>query len=295
MTVPNIQTPGFGTAQTYAVRRFGAPLKVKLSLPPLLWLAVFYALPLALIVVVSSAARGTYGGLLWDLSLKSYLRFFDPLYLGVLARSIGVAAFTTFICVVLAFPISWQMTRLSKRGQQIMVLLILIPFWTNVLVRLYAWMFLLGSSGPFNSVLMRLGLPPLEFLYTWKAVLLGFVYGALPFMILPLYASLEKIDKSLIEAAHDLYASSWQVFLRVILPLSKPGLVAGSVLVFASIPCDFVTPDIMGGSKYALMGNLIQQQYLVVRDWPFGSALALIQMLVIGGGLIVYLRQEQSA
>ncbi|MBI5243970.1 MAG: ABC transporter permease [Elusimicrobia bacterium] len=272
-------------------------LKARLSLPPLLWLAVFYALPLGLIILVSSAARGTYGGILWSLSFKSYLRFFDPLYLGVLARSIAVAALSTVLCVLLGFPISWWMARLGKRGQQIMVLLILIPFWTNVLVRLYAWMFLLGSSGPFNSLALRSGLlrAPLEVLYTWKAVLLGFVYGQLPFMILPLYASLEKIDKSLIEAARDLYASSWQVFRRVILPLSKPGLVAGSVLVFASIPCDFVTPDLMGGSKYALMGNLIQQQYLVVRDWPFGSALSLIQMLVIGAGLLLYLRQEQSA
>ena len=272
-------------------------LRARLSLPPLLWLAVFYVLPLVLIILVSSAARGTYGGILWSLSLKSYARFFDTLYLGVLARSIGVAVLSTFICVLLGFPISWWMARLPARGQQLMVLLILIPFWTNILVRLYAWMFLLGSQGPLNSTAMKLGLlhKPWEILYTWKAVLLGFVYGQLPFMILPLYASLEKIDKSLIEAAHDLYASSWQVFWRVILPLSKPGLVAGSVLVFASIPCDFVTPDLMGGSKYAMMGNLIQQQYLVVRDWPFGSALSLIQMLVIGAGLLIYLRQEQSA
>ena len=272
-------------------------LKTRLSLPPLLWLAVFYALPLALIILVSSAARGTYGGILWSMSLKSYARFFDLLYLGVLARSIGIAVISTAVCVVLGFPISWWMARLPTRGQQLMVLLILIPFWTNILVRLYAWMFLLGGQGLLNSLAIKLGIlhQPIEILYTWKAILLGFVYGQLPFMILPLYASLEKIDKNLIEAANDLYASPWQVFWRVILPLSKPGLVAGSVLVFASIPCDFVTPDLMGGSKYAMMGNLIQQQYLVVRDWPFGSALSLIQMLVIGAGLLIYLRQEQSA
>jgi len=272
-------------------------LKARLSFPPLLWLAVFYALPLALIIVVSSAARGTYGGILWSMSIESYARFFDMLYLGVLARSIAIALISTAVCVVLGFPISWWMARLPTRGQQLMVLLILIPFWTNILVRLYAWMFLLGGQGLLNSLAIKLGIlhRPIEILYTWKAILLGFVYGQLPFMILPLYASLEKIDNNLIEAANDLYASPWQVFWRVILPLSRPGLVAGSVLVFASIPCDFVTPDLMGGSKYAMMGNLIQQQYLVVRDWPFGSALSLIQMLVIGAGLLIYLRQEQSA
>jgi spermidine/putrescine transport system permease protein len=249
------------------------------------------------ILRVSLSPGGQSGGACRGWSLESWVRFFDPLYLGVLLRSTAAAALTTVLCAGLAFPISWWMSRLSRRAQSAAVLLILIPFWTNILVRLYSWMFLLGCAGPLNSAALKLGLlsRPLEILYSRKAVLLGFVYGQLPFMILPLYASLEKIDPCLLEAARDLYASSWQVFRRVVLPLSRPGLVAGSVIVFASIPCDFVTPDLMGGAKFAIMGNLIEQQYLVVRDWSFGSALSLIQMLVIGAGLWVYLRTEPSS
>ncbi|MEK7656137.1 MAG: ABC transporter permease [Elusimicrobiota bacterium] len=272
-------------------------LKSRLSLPAFLWLGVFFILPLLHILLVSFSARGPYGGVRWGLGLGNYLRLSDPLYLVLFLRSLAVAGVSTLLCAALAFPISWWMARLPRPWQGISVLLILIPFWTNILVRLYAWIFILGRSGLFNKAAQALGLisAPWEILYTKEAILLGLVYGHLPFMILPLYAAMEKIDKGLIEAARDLYASSWQVFLRVILPLSKPGLVAGAALVFASIPCDFVTPDLLGGAKNMMLGNLIQQQYLTARDWPFGSAVSLMAMVVIGAGVMVYLRQESAS
>ena len=272
-------------------------LKSRLSLPAFLWLGLFFLLPLLLILLVSFSARGPYGGVRWGLSPGNYLRLSDPLYLVLFLRSLAVAGAATLLCAALAFPISWWMARLPRPWQGISVLLILIPFWTNILVRLYAWIFILGRSGLFNKAAQALGLisAPWEILYTKEAILLGLVYGHLPFMILPLYAAMEKIDKGLIEAARDLYASSWEVFLRVILPLSKPGLVAGAALVFASIPCDFITPDLLGGAKNMMLGNLIQQQYLTARDWPFGSAVSLMAMVVIGAGVMVYLRQESAS
>lgn len=272
-------------------------IKLRLLLPALAWLAAFFLLPLALIVVISVLTRGPYGGVLWDLSLESWRRLGDPLYAPVLFRSLGWAAFCTVLCAVLAFPISYWMARLPKRWQNGALLLVLIPFWTNILVRLYAWMFILGRAGIVNSAAQAVGLSegPWEILFTQKSVVLGLVYGHLPFMILPLYASLEKIDWALVEAARDLYASPLQVLRRVILPLAKPGLTAGAILVFVSIPCDFATPDLLGGAKNMMVGNLVQQQYLTARDWPFGSALSLLLMVTIGLGVAAYMRQERSA
>ncbi|MFA6030684.1 MAG: ABC transporter permease [Elusimicrobiota bacterium] len=277
------------------MRRLSA--RLRLFIPPFSWVAVFYVFPLLLILVVSFAARGQWGGVRWEFHPANYARLLDPLYLKVFARSLVLTSAATLLCAVLAFPISWWMARLPRGRREVALLLVLIPFWTNILVRLYAWMFILGRGGLLNSLLVASGLvsEPLPILYTREAVLLGLVYGQLPFMVLPLYAALEKIDVALLEAARDLYATPWQAFRRVVLPLSKPGLVAGCILVFASTLCDFVTPDLLGGARVALIGNLIQGQYLVVRDWPFGSALALAEMALIGGGLVLYLRAEKAA
>jgi spermidine/putrescine transport system permease protein len=271
------------------------PLKLRLLLPGLLWLAVFYLLPMLLLGAVSLATRGK-DGIAWGLTPTNLLRFFEPLYLKVFLRSVLLAGVATFLCAALSFPLSWWMAGLKRPWRDIVVLLVLIPFWTNILVRLYAWMFILGYGGLLNTALLHLGLldKPLQVLFTRPAVLLGLVYGQLPFMVLPLYATLEKIDPSLIDAARDLYATPLQVFRKVLLPLSLPGLVAGSVLVFTCILCDFVTPDLLGGAKQAMIGNVIAQQYLVVRDWPFGSALSIIQMLLAGAGALIFLRHERS-
>ncbi|MFA6093615.1 MAG: ABC transporter permease [Elusimicrobiota bacterium] len=273
------------------------PARWRLLCAPLAWVGIFYLLPLILLVLVSLSSRGPFGGVQWGFHPSNYLRVADPLYLAVFSRSLLLTLSATFLCAVIAFPISWWMARLPVRRQELALLFVLIPFWTNILVRLYAWMFLLGRAGFINTLLLRLGIvdAPLSILYTQGAVLLGLVYGQLPLMILPLYAALERIDPSLLEAAKDLYASPRQAFFRVILPLSKPGLAAGSVLVFSSVLCDFVTPDLLGGARNALVGNLIQQQYLVARDWPFGSAFALAQMLLIGAGLWIGTRTEKPA
>jgi spermidine/putrescine transport system permease protein len=269
----------------------------RLFLPALSWLCVFFALPLALIVLVSFAGRGQYGGAEARLDFSSYLRLADGLYLKVFLRSFALAALNTAVCAVLAFPLSYWMARQPKRRQSLLVLLVLIPFWTNVLVRLYAWVFILGRSGPLNAAGMAAGLlkEPAELLFTWRAILIGLVYEHLPFMILPLYAALEKVDWALVDAARDLYATPWRAFTRVVLPLSRPGLVAGGILVFVWTLGDFVTPDLLGGGKNIMVGNLIQQQYLVLRDWPFGSAMSLFLMALVCGGLALYLRQERAA
>lgn len=268
----------------------------RLGWPALAWLSVFLGLPLGLIAAVSLAAKGPYGGVAWALSAGAYGRLLDSLYIGVFARSLGLAALNTVLCAVLGFPVAYWMARSSKRMQGALVLAVLIPFWTNVLVRLYAWMFILGRSGPFNSALTALGGgEPMELLFTPGAVVLGLVYEHLPFMILPLYATLEKLDWALVDAARDLYATPRQAFLKVTLPLARPGLTAGAILTFVWTLGDFVTPDILGGSKVVMAGNLIHQQYLVLRDWPFGSALSLGLMAVVGAGLVAAKRQEARA
>lgn len=257
----------------------------RLGLPALAWLAVFLGLPMALIAAVSLASRGPYGGVEWRFAVSAYGRLFDALYIGVFARSLALAALNTALCAVLAFPIAYWIARSPKRVQSALVLAVLIPFWTNVLVRLYAWMFILGRSGPFGA----------DILFTPGAVVLGLVYEHLPFMILPLYATLEKLDWSLVDAAQDLYATPAQAFFKVTLPLARPGLAAGAILTFVWTLGDFVTPDILGGSKVVMAGNLIHQQYLVLRDWPFGSALSFGLMAVVAAGLVAARRQEAGA
>ena len=172
----------------------------------------------------------------------------------------------------------------------------MIPFWTNFLVRTYAWMFILRTEGLMNTVLMNLGLvaSPVEILYTDGAILIGLVYGYLPFMVLPLYAALARLDYSLVEAAWDLYASAWNVFWRVILPLTKPGVIAGCILVFIPSLGAFITPDLLGGARTMMLGNLIQHEYLVVRDWPFGSAISFVLMALVLLGMMVYLEVDRG-
>jgi spermidine/putrescine transport system permease protein len=200
------------------------------------------------------------------------------------------------LCLALGFPLAYYMAQLSAQRQGLWVLLIIIPFWTNFLVRTYAWMFLLRADGVMNTLLLGLGLieHPIEILYSDAAVLIGLVYGYLPFMVLPLYAVLARLDRAVVEAASDLYASGWQVFRRVILPLTKPGVVAGCLLVFIPSVGAFITPDLLGGAKTMMIGNLIQHEYLVVRDWPLGSALSFVLMAVVLIGMMIYIRSARA-
>jgi spermidine/putrescine transport system permease protein len=263
-----------------------------LVLPPAITLIVLFGVPLLLVLAVSFASRGTYGGIEWIGTLTNYTSIADQLYLMIFWRSLWLAVATTAICLIMGFPMAYAIARAPKRWQGILLLLVIIPFWTNFLVRTYAWMFILRTEGLLNTVLMSLGLihEPLNILFTDWAVLIGLVYGYLPFMVLPLYAALERLDPSLIEAAWDLYAKPVQVFTRVVLPLSKPGVIAGCVLVFIPSLGAYVTPDLLGGARTMMIGNLIQHQYLVVRDWPFGSALSFVLMAGVLAAVLYYLR-----
>ena len=251
-----------------------------LLFPTLFVLAVFFCLPLLLMFGVSFASRGLYGGIEWTLTFENYQRLADPLYWNIYGRSLILAGATTLVCLTVGFPLAFVMARSSARMQTILLLLVMIPFWTNFLVRTYAWMFLLRTEGLFNSVLMHLGIidVPLELLYTNGAVFIGLVYGYLPFMILPLYVAIERISPSFEDAAADLYASRWSVLRYVVIPLAKPGIIVGCILVFIPSVGAFITPHLLGGGQSMMLGTLIQHEFLVVRDWPFGSAISFLLM-----------------
>ena len=263
-----------------------------LVIPPAAVLIVLFGVPLLLVLAVSFASRGTYGGIEWALTFTNYTSIADPLYLRIFWRSLWLAGLTTAICLVMGFPLAYVIARAPRRWQGVLLFLVIIPFWTNFLVRTYAWMFILRTEGLLNQALLALGLiqEPLNLLFTDWAVLIGLVYGYLPFMVLPLYAALERLDRSLVEAAWDLYAKPVQVFTRVVLPLSRPGMIAGCVLVFIPSLGAYVTPDLLGGARTMMVGNLIQHQYLVVRDWPFGSSLSFVLMAGVLAAVLYYLR-----
>ncbi|MDA2909648.1 ABC transporter permease [Nitrospiraceae bacterium AH_259_D15_M11_P09] len=264
--------------------------------PTLLWMGVFFFAPLFLMLIISFASRGTYGGIEWTLSFANYRALADTLYLQIYFRSLVFATITTALCLVLGFPLAYYIARAPVRWQGVWLILVMIPFWTNFLVRTYAWVFILRTEGLLNTVVMGLGLrqDPIEILYTDAAVLIGLVYGYLPFMVLPLYAAIERLDVSVVEAAWDLYASGWSVFWRVVLPLVKPGVIAGCLLVFIPSLGAFITPDLLGGARSMMVGNLIQHEYLVIRDWPFGSAIAFVLMGMVMLGVVGYLKVERA-
>lgn len=252
-------------------------------LPGVLFLGFFFVIPLLLMGGVSFASRGLYGGVEWIFTFKNYAQLVDPLYWGIYGRSFILAFFTTVVCLVLGFPLAYVMARSSVRVQSLLILLVLIPFWTNFLVRTYAWMVILRNEGVLKTVLVALGLQDvsLEILYTNWAVLIGLVYGYLPFMVVPLYLAIERIPLSLEEAARDLNAQPWSVFWRVVVPLARPGIVAGCLLVFIPSIGAFITPHLLGGGQSMMIGTLVQHEFLVVRDWPFGSAISFVLMFVI--------------
>jgi spermidine/putrescine transport system permease protein len=248
-------------------------------------MGLLFFLPLCLVVVISFAGRGTYGGIVWSFSLANYLDLLHPLYARILGQSILLAAGTTLLCLIMGFPLAYYIARTAPRRQGIWLLLVMIPFWTNFLVRTYAWMFILRTEGLLNTILLKLGLiaTPVELLYSNTAVVIGLVYGYLPFMVLPLYVALERVDRTLVEAAWDLYATRWAVLWRIILPLARPGIMAGCLLVFIPSLGAFLTPDLLGGARSMMIGNLIQHEFLVARDWPLGAAISCLLMLFVVG------------
>lgn len=246
--------------------------------PAVVWLALFLVAPLLIAVIVSLATRGAYGKIIYELSLDNYRKAFDPLYLNAYWRTIWIATATTVLCAGVSFPVAYYLAlRAPERWKRILLVLTVIPFWTSFLIRTYAWILLLRSEGVINSALMYTGLThePLKLLYSDFAVLVGQVYGELPFMILPIYVALDRLDLSLLEAAQDLGANRFWTLVKVTLPLARPGLIAGTVLVFIPSLGAFITPDLLGGAKTVMVGNLIQNQFSQLNQ-PFGSALSLI-------------------
>jgi spermidine/putrescine transport system permease protein len=247
-----------------------------LLLTPLLaWLALFVVLPALLLLGCSFGERDEFGQVLWGFSLENYARLLDPVYLRIFLRSLGFAALTTVLCLLIGYPVAYHLARAAPRVRELLLLLVLVPFWTSFLVRTYAWMAILREEGLLNALVAWLqpAWAPLGMLYTPAAVVTGLVYSYLPFLILPVYASVEKLDGALIEAAHDLGAGPWRVFPTVILPLTLPGIAAGVTLVFVPAVAMFAVTDLLGGARVPLIGNVIQNQFLQARDWPFGAAL----------------------
>jgi len=246
--------------------------------PALLWLALLVVAPLVIVMIVSLATRGPYGKTIFHIAPANFLRAFDPLYLRAYWRTIWIATSTTLLCAVVSYPVAYYLAlRARANWRRPLLVLTVIPFWTSFLIRTYAWILLLRSEGVINSVLMSMGLigAPLRLLYTDFAVLVGQVYGELPFMILPIYVALDRLDVRLLEAAQDLGANRFWTFVKVTLPLSRPGLIAGVVLVFIPSLGAFITPDLLGGAKSIMVGNLIQNQFAQLNQ-PFGSALSVI-------------------
>jgi spermidine/putrescine transport system permease protein len=267
-----------------------------LLLPVLsLLLALFY-LPQLLMFVISLGRRSQYGTVIQDVSAANYLRALEPLYLGVLWRSLLLAVATTVVCLLVGYAVAWWIARhAAPRWRNALLVLVILPFWTSFLVRMYAWIVLLRSEGVINLGLGAIGLPRAELLYNDFAVLLGQVYGELPFMIIPLYLTIEKLDPSLLEAASDLGADFWHSFRRVVVPQTLPGIAAGCVLVFIPSLGAYLAPDLLGGGHTAYIGNLIQSQFAVARDTPFGAALSFLLSLLVGLILLAFRRQLQSA
>jgi spermidine/putrescine transport system permease protein len=261
--------------------------------PPAVWLGLFAFLPLGIVMAISLTQRGS--PITWEVTLSNYARLADPLLLTIVARSVWMACVTTVLCLLIGYPLAYFIAQRRPRVRTLLYFLTLVPLWTNSLVLIYAWMVLLRVDGVVDQVARVLGWlatdASLNWLYTPGAVIVGLVYWYMPFMVYPIYGSLEKFDWRLFEAAQDLGASRLAAFCRVLLPLTWPGVLAGALLVFIPAVSNFVVPQFLGGAKVALIGNVIQERFLShPQDWPLGSALALVVMLFISLAIWVYFK-----
>jgi len=267
-----------------------------LLLPTGLWLFVFLLIPLLILFVYGLGTRDPLGRVVLDINVNNYIRFFSMPYFGTLMRSMLLAGVTTTSCLVLGMLFSiWLAFKVPKNQQQFFMTLLVAPLWTSFLLRIYAWMTILRPAGILTEILKTFQIqdPPV-LLYTPYAVLIGMVYNYLPYMILPIYAALEKLDIRLLEAAADLGSTPFKSLFKITIPLSSRGLVAGCVMVFVPALGDYVTPDLLGGAKTMYIGNLIQNQYLVVRDWPYGCAVSTILILIVSVFVWIYLKYGES-
>ncbi len=263
-----------------------------LTLPPLTYLLIFFAVPSLIMLFASFRYAGEYGGLApwyyyeegklsFDLTLENWQRLFETdIYLRLFIKSIGYALLTTLLCVLLGYPLALMIARSAKKHRDLLLLLVILPFWSNFLVRIYAWMIIFSPTGALtkmiNSVLTLFGMAPITLMYSSTAVIVALVYVHLPFMVLPLYANLEKHNPALLDAAQDLGANGWHRFWNVTWPLSLPGVYAGSILVFIPVLGMFAIPELLGGTDGIMIANVIKQQFVESRDWPFGSVLSMV-------------------
>lgn len=256
--------------------------KLVTTIPISLWMLIFVAIPLLYIIFISFMQRGTDVGVIYTPTIANYTRMGSQLYFKVFMDSLIIAFVTTLLTLIFGYPFAYFSSKVPKKFNIVVLIIIIVPFWTNSLIRTYGWIILLRSQGIINHFLMLAGIikEPLEMLYTYGAVLIGMVYTMFPFMVLPLYNSIEKLDRSYIEAAKDLGASRLKTFWTITIPLTMSGIIAGCILVFIPSVGLFFIPDLMGGSRVMLIGNLIRNQFLVSRDWPFGAALSIVMIVV---------------
>lgn len=267
--------------------------------PMLVWLVAFVVVPTTILLVYSFCERDEMGRVIFSFTLDNYRRVFDPIYLRVFVRSIAYAGLVTVICVGVGFPVAYCIARAREEWRQKLLLMVMVPFWTSFLIRTYAWITILKQEGLLNDLVKLLPGPiaPFDLLYTPTAVVIGLVYTYLPFMILPIFGSAEKLDVAMIEAAHDLGAGPLRVFSSVIIPLTMPGIAAGILLVFVPAIGMFAITDLMGGARVPLIGNVIQNQFLQARDWPFGAALGMVfmGMFALTYWILLRLRRPEAA
>jgi spermidine/putrescine transport system permease protein len=262
-----------------------------LALPSFAYMVLFFAVPLVIVLVYSFATRTSSGSTaLSDWNLEAYRKLGEPIVRNVVIRSVVLALITTVLCLVIAYPFAYFCATRSATVRNLLLVAVMIPFWTNFLVRNYAWRLLLSSGGPISSFTESIGLGPTEILFTKTAVVIGLVYAYLPFMILPLFASIDRLDWRLVEASRDLYASGPASFRKVVLPLTMPGVIAGSILVFVPSMGAYVTPELLGGGKETLLGSYIVTQFLTARNWPVGASLSFVLMAVMLVSTIIYFR-----
>lgn len=262
-----------------------------------LWIVFFSIVPLGLLLLSSVLTADPSELIRWKFTLSNYKEALDPLYIKVFLRSFLLAGTATLLCLLMAYPFAYLIARVSSRWRALALLFVIIPFWTSTLVRTYAMIAILKAKGVINNALLALGLisHPIAMLYTNTAVIIALVYDLLPFMILPLYVALERFDESLIEAGKDLGASAFTIFRRIIIPVSMPGIIAGCVMVFLPAMTIFYIPSVVGGARSMLLGNLIQDEFLIAGNWPLGSALSVLLMLLMLLGLLSYRRYQQRS
>jgi spermidine/putrescine transport system permease protein len=262
-------------------------------LPGLAWLVIFFAVPLAIIFVVSLGTRDQFGGVLLEtLGWSNYVRALEPDFLPTVANSLRYATLTTILSIAIAYPIAYWISRYGGRRKLLLLILVMLPFWTSWVIRTYAWMIILRDNGVVNGLLGGLGIldQPVALLNTDLAVVLGMTYGFLPFAILPLYVSIDRLDPALVAAARDLYASGRAAFWHVTLPLTMPGIIAAALLTFIPAIGDFVTPDLLGGAQTITIAKVVQNLFMSSKDWPFGAALGFLLIVVTVVGTVGTLR-----